>query len=236
MIQQAGERTFDFAAGEILNIDKPAGITSFGVVHKIRKWTHCKKVGHGGTLDPMATGVLLIFTGKATKQVPKFMDLSKIYEGTIELGKTTDTDDVQGQIIEIKEVPQFEENQVRAVLNSFQGEIDQVPPMFSALKKDGKRLYKLARQGKVVHREPRKVVVHTIDLLSYEWPLLHIRVHCSKGTYIRSIARDVGSALGTGGCLSALRRTQIGDYRVDDAYTLDEFQQILSNHEYLLHN
>lgn len=221
--------TFDFEAGEILNIDKPAGITSFGVVHRIRKWTHCKKVGHGGTLDPMATGVLLIFTGKATKQVPQFMDLSKVYEGTIELGKTTDTDDVEGQLIETRPVPEYDENRLRSVLESFLGEIEQVPPMFSALKKDGQRLYKLARKGQVVHREPRKVTVHSIELLSCQWPSFRVRIACSKGTYIRAIARDIGHLVGTGGILTALQRTQVGPYHVDEAYSLEAFEQMMKH-------
>ena len=212
---------FDFEGGEILNIDKPGGLTSFGVVERIRRWTGCRKVGHAGTLDPLATGVLLICTGRATKRVSEFMEMEKEYEGTVELGITTETDDGEGKIKGRSEVPQFTRDEIETIVKHLQGTIGQIPPMYSALKKDGQRLYKLARQGKVVHREPRKVTIHEIVLMKWENPDLHIRVRCSKGTYIRALARDIGKRCGTGGTLKSLRRTRVGPYRVEDAYLVN---------------
>ncbi len=213
----------EFEAGKIININKPAGMTSFAVVRKIRHWTQCKKVGHAGTLDPAATGVLLVCTGKATKQVSQFVDMDKEYEGKIHLGIATDSDDADGTVIEEKEVPELNEAQIEEVLYKFKGRIEQVPPMFSALKHNGKRLYKLARKGKVVERKPREVMIYDIELLSWESPFIQLRVHCLKGTYIRSLARDIGLALQTVAHLTTLQRTRIGDYKVQDAVTLEKF-------------
>ena len=218
--------TFDFEAGEILNVDKPEGITSFGVVERIRQWTRCRKVGHAGTLDPLASGVLLVCTGLATKRVSEFMALEKEYEGTVVLGKTTETDDAEGKILQIAHVPAFTEENITSTLRRFEGEIDQVPPMYSALKRNGRRLYQLARQGEVVPREPRKVHVYKLKLLEWKNPFLRIRVRCSKGTYIRALARDIGEQLSTGGYLTALRRTRIGTYTVEDSYSLVALQAL----------
>lgn len=216
---------FDFEAGEVLNIDKPLGMTSFGVVERIRRWTGCRKVGHAGTLDPLATGVLLVCTGRATKRVSEFMDLEKEYEGVVELGKVTDTDDTEGKIVEEHPVPDFSKEDIESSLNSFRGTIDQIPPMYSALKKNGQRLYKLARRGKEVPRQPRSVTIHEITLLNWMCPELSIRVRCSRGTYIRALARDIGNKLGAGGYLKTLRRTRIGQFRVADSYTLETFRR-----------
>jgi len=203
-------------------------MTSFSVVAKVRAWTHCKKVGHAGTLDPFATGVLLVCTGKATKRVSEFMELEKEYEGVIELRKTTETDDREGKILQQQDVPVFSIKDIQSVLKKFIGEIEQVPPMYSALKKNGVRLYKLARKGKVVYREPRKVKIHEITLLKWDRPFLEIRVKCSRGTYVRALARDIGKELGVGGYLKELCRTRIGTYSIKDSYTLTTFREFLS--------
>ena len=215
---------WDFEAGEILNIHKPAGLTSFDVVARIRKWSGCRKVGHAGTLDPNATGVLLICTGKATKRVSELMEMEKEYIGVIELGKCTDSDDIEGKIICQKEVPLFEKNDILTELKKFEGDIQQVPPMFSALKYKGHRLYQLARQGKTVPRAPRIVSIREMTLLDWENPCVHIRVRCSRGTYIRAIARDLGAALDTGGYLKELCRTKICTFTVDQGLSLEEFK------------
>lgn len=221
----------DFDEGVLLNIDKPLSMTSFGVVERIRRWTRCRRVGHAGTLDPAATGVLLVVTGKATKRACHLMELDKVYEGTINLGKSTDTDDREGRILEEKPVPNFSKAKIEDVLLEFQGEINQIPPVFSALKKNGQRLYKLARKGQTVEPEPRKVRVYHISLLALSLPLIKIRVHCSKGTYIRALARDIGQRLDTGGFLSDLRRTRVGRYTVEDAWSLMTLQDVLVTNE-----
>ena len=218
---------FNFEAGEVLNIDKPAGMTSFSIVERIRRWTRCKKVGHAGTLDPLATGVLLVCTGLATKRVSKLMELEKVYEGTIELGKSTETDDAEGKVLKHVRVPTFSQEDLVPILKKFEGEVEQVPPMYSALKKDGQRLYRLARRGEVVPREPRRVRIYELELLEWQRPFLRVRVRCSKGTYIRALARDMGEQLGTGGYLKTLRRTRVGRYCVEDAYSLEALRELL---------
>jgi tRNA pseudouridine55 synthase len=220
-----------FQCGDIVNIDKPLGLTSFQVVKRIRRWTGCRKVGHAGTLDPMATGVLLICTGKATKKVAVFMELMKTYEGEILLGQTTDTDDADGRIIQESSVPLISESQIRLVLNEYLGEIEQVPPQYSAIRRNGTRMYHLARKGFHVPAPPRHVLIDQISLLSWENPRIRIRVRCGKGTYIRSLARDIGKQLGTGGHLSQLRRTAIGPYYVDEAWPLEQFKKAVLNDE-----
>lgn len=217
------ERSFNFAEGEILSIDKPSGWTSFDVVKKIRNLVRVKKVGHAGTLDPFATGVLVVCTGKATKRISEFVEISKEYVGEIYLGAETDSFDVTGKITaeyDGKQVPTIED--IEKVLPSFRGEIMQIPPMFSALKVKGKRLYQYARQGITIAREPRKLTIHSLDVLDYEYPILKIRVHCSKGTYIRSLAHDIGQLLGIGGYLKSLIRTKVGEFTVENAWNLDD--------------
>ena len=222
-----------FQCGDIVNIDKPSSLTSFQVVRRIRRWTGCRKVGHTGTLDPMATGVLLVCTGKATKMVADFMELMKMYEGEILLGQTTDTDDADGRIIQESSVPLISESQIQLVLNQYLGEIDQVPPRFSAIRRNGTRMYHLARKGLPVTAPPRRVLIDQISLLSWEQPRIRIRIRCGKGTYIRSLARDIGNQLGTGGHLSQLRRTAIGPYHVDEAWPLEQFKKAVLNDESL---
>jgi len=216
-------RQYDFERGEILNIDKPAGWTSFDVVKKIRNTVKVKKVGHAGTLDPFATGVLLVCTGKATKQVSRLMGMEKEYVAELELGKESDTYDPTGVITENGELRDIARDEIDAVCASFTGEIQQVPPMYSAIKVEGQRLYKLARQGIVIEREARSVHIHSIDVLLYEAPLLRIKVVCSKGTYIRSLAHDIGRVLGCGAYLTKLTRTRVGEYTLEDAHTIPEF-------------
>lgn len=218
------EMEFHFEQGEVININKPSGWTSFDVVKKIRNLARVKKVGHAGTLDPFATGVLVVCTGKATKKINEFVDASKEYVGEVFLGAETDSYDVTGKIVaENKTVPAPNHEQVEKALDGFCGEILQIPPMFSALKVNGKRLYKYAREGKEIDRKARKVTVHSLQILNYDFPLLQLKISCSKGTYIRSIAYDLGRVLGTGGYLQSLIRTRVGEFSVNEAWQLDDF-------------
>ncbi|MBC8184972.1 tRNA pseudouridine(55) synthase TruB [candidate division KSB1 bacterium] len=217
------EKEFDFKAGAILNFAKPEGKSSFWVVKKVRRIIQTK-VGHAGTLDPFASGILLLCTGKATKQVASFMDMPKIYVGEIALGVTTNTDDVTGECVEKKNVPDLNIQEIKDVCNKFVGEINQIPPMFSAKKVQGRRLYKIARTGKVIERKPNLVFIENIEVLSYEKPNIKIKVKCSKGTYIRALARDIGEHIGCGGHLKSLIRTQIGEFKIEDSLNLEQFQ------------
>ena len=217
--------TFQENRGEILNINKPAGWTSFDVVKKIRNTTREKKVGHAGTLDPFATGVLLICTGGATKKVSHLMKLDKEYLAEIELGKTTDTYDPTGIFLTHNSIGDFNIEQIERICQKFRGEIWQVPPMFSALKIGGERLYKKARRGEVVEREPRKITIYELEIMEYCRPFLNLRIVCSKGSYIRSIANDIGKELGCGAYLKTLQRTRIGNFTIEDANDLPDFVQ-----------
>lgn len=208
-------------ANGILIVDKPEGWTSQDVVSKLRGVLHEKRVGHGGTLDPMATGVLPVFAGRATRAVEFFEHAEKAYEATLLLGTTTDTQDTTGTVLETRPVT-VDEAAVRALLPRFTGVQQQLPPMYSAVKIGGKKLYELARAGKEIEREPREITVFSIELLHFENNSARLRIHCSKGTYIRTLCHDIGQALGCGGCMAALRRVQAGAYRLADAVTLDE--------------
>ncbi len=208
-------------ANGILIVDKPAGWTSQDVAAKLRGVFHEKRVGHGGTLDPMATGVLPIFIGRATRAVPFFEHADKVYEAGLRLGLVTDTQDVTGRTLETHEVD-ITQAQLEAALDSFRGEIAQIPPMYSAIKVNGQKLYALARQGKAVERAPRPVTIFALDLLGGAGADWRLRVHCSKGTYVRTLCHDIGAALGCGGCLSALRRTRAGAYDVTRSHTMAE--------------
>jgi len=221
-------RTFNFTTGEILNINKPEGWSSFDVVKKIRSRIKVKKVGHAGTLDPFATGVLLICTGRATKQVSELIKLDKEYWAQIELGKTTDTYDKTGVVLKESNVSGIDANAIQNALENFRGEINQTPPMYSAIKVGGRRLYQMARRGEVIERPPRKVNIYALELLSFDHPFLAISVCCSKGTYIRSLAYDLGEALGCGAYLYALKRTRVGPYKIDEALTIHDFIQQVS--------
>jgi len=222
------EKKFNFEAGEILNINKPKGWTSFDVVKKIRNLIGIRKVGHSGSLDPFATGVLLVCTGRATKRVPELMRLTKEYIGEIWLGIITDTLDETGKIIDQKPVNVLTLEAVTRVCNQFCGEIDQIPPMFSALKVNGVRLYRLARKGQTIKVNPRRVTIHSLDILSFNSPMLKIKVVCSKGTYIRALARDIGNTLKCGGHLKTLCRTKIGDFSIANAWSIQEFAEYIT--------
>ena len=222
------ENEFDFNAGAIINFDKPIGKSSFWVVKQVRRIINTK-VGHAGTLDPFAIGVLLLCTGKATKQVVRLMDLPKVYIGEIELGRVTNTDDSTGEIIEEKNVPNINEHEVKEVCDKFIGDIYQVPPMFSAKKVKGRRLYKIARTGKVIERKPALVHIENIEVLSFRKPYIKIKVKCSKGTYIRALARDIGEKIGCGGHLKSLIRTQIGEFKIEDSINIEQFQKIVTD-------
>jgi tRNA pseudouridine55 synthase len=227
----------------LLVLDKPQGITSHDVVARIRRATQIKQVGHAGTLDPMATGVLVVCVGKATRLNEYLLAENKRYEGVIQLGERTNTDDAEGVVIETKPVPEISQTILDSIREKFIGEILQVPPQFSAIKKDGQRAYKLAREGERVELSARRVQIFdlrlTIDACSpptADSPLpssrpsrLALRVHCGSGTYIRSLARDIGEALQCGGHLIALRRTQSGQFKIEDAVTLDRFESAAQN-------
>jgi len=216
----------DFSAGEAILIDKPSGWTSFKVVHIIRKITGTKKVGHAGTLDPLATGLLILCTGKKTKEITKFQDGEKTYSGIIRLGIKTPSMDLETEVIEENPVSGITEEEILKVRDNFVGEIQQVPPMYSALKVGGKTLYKLARKGKTVEREPRTVNISKFEINKIEMPDIHFEISCSKGTYLRVIANDLGEMLGCGGVLALLRRTQIGEFKVRNALKMEEFEEL----------
>lgn len=206
----------------IILVDKPAGISSFGVVAKIRRELRDEfgrkiKVGHTGTLDPFATGLLILLSGKMTKKSNEFLKLDKIYEAEIKLGFTSSTGDPEGELKEVNLSLVPSPSEVQAVLNTFIGKITQTPPRFSAIKINGERAYKLARKGADFEMPSREVEIYKIEILDYSYPLLKIRCHVSSGTYIRTLAEDIGNSLQTGAYLTALRRTKIGNYRIEDA-------------------
>ncbi|HZD20628.1 MAG TPA: tRNA pseudouridine(55) synthase TruB [Burkholderiales bacterium] len=203
-----------------LLLDKPVGITSNGALQEAKRLLRAKKAGHGGTLDPLASGLLVLLFGEATKFAGPLLDSDKEYLATLELGSRTDTGDAEGKVLEVRPV-NTSAAELSAVLERFRGAIDQVPPMYSALKHDGVPLYKLARKGRTVERAARQVQISELELLGYQAPLAQLRVRCSKGTYIRSLGEDIGAALGTGAHLAALRRTGAGRFRVEDAVSLD---------------
>jgi len=205
----------------ILPVEKGPGVTSFQVVAHLRRVLRAAKIGHGGTLDPAATGLLPILIGEATKLTPYLMDLDKEYLATVRLGVTTDTQDLSGTVLETRPVPGLDTAGVQVLLEKFVGRIRQVPPMYSALHHEGRRLYELAREGVEVERQPREVTVHAIVLESLAPPDLVLRVRCGKGFYVRTLAADLGEALGAGGALARLVRTRVGPYRVEDAVPWD---------------
>jgi len=207
--------------GLILPIDKPAGWTSFDVVAKLRGGLKWKKVGHAGTLDPMATGMLIVMLGDCTTQSDEFMGLGKRYRGVVQFGLTTDSDDLDGKVLSESAVD-WDEQKIVETLDSFQGEILQRPPAVSAIRVDGKRSYKQAKKGHAVELAPRPVTISEIKIVEMKKPFVVIDVSCGKGTYIRSIARDLGEKLGCGGTLAALRRTAIGNYQIENAWQLSD--------------
>lgn len=216
-----------FADGQVLLINKPLEWTSFDVVRKLRAQMKIKKVGHAGTLDPLATGLLILCTGKFTKRINEYMAREKEYTGTITLGSTTPTYDLESEPENFKDYSGITPAQLEAVTKLFTGDILQVPPIHSAIKKDGKRVYELARRGEQVELEPRKITIKVFEITAIELPLIHFRVVCSTGTYIRSLANDVGAALGCGGHLSSLCRTRIGEFTLDKSMTVEQAQTMI---------
>ena len=216
----------------IVIIDKPAGWTSQDVVSKLRGVLRTRRIGHGGTLDPMATGVLPVFVGRGTRAVEFFEHAEKTYETVLRLGICTDTEDITGTVLEERPVA-VTRQQLEETLADFRGEILQIPPMYSALKINGQKLCDLARKGKEIERKPRPITIHRLDLLDFDGQTARLRVACSKGTYIRTLCKDIGQALGCGGCMEQLRRVAAGAYTVDEAIPLlqlvesDDPQQFL---------
>lgn len=215
----------------IVNIYKEKGYTSHDVVAVLRKVVGQKKIGHTGTLDPDATGVLPVCLGRATKVCELLTDHDKTYEALLLLGKSTDTQDISGEVLEEKDPAHLTEEEVRSCIESFIGEYDQVPPMYSALKVNGKKLYELAREGKTVERKSRRVQIHGIRILEMNLPHVRMEVDCSKGTYIRTLCHDIGEKLQVGGCMEELERTKVGRFLKEDAVTLDEVRQKMEQGE-----
>ena len=216
----------------IVIIDKPAEWTSQDVTARLRRVFGTRRIGHGGTLDPMATGVLPVFVGRATRGVEFFEHAEKTYETELLLGVATDTEDTTGTVLSRREVS-VTQAQLDGVLERFRGEIMQIPPMYSALKVNGQKLCDLARKGRQVERQPRPVTIHELTLLSREGDTLRLRVRCSKGTYIRTLCADIGEALGCGGCMQALRRTQAGEYTISKAVPLQQLLEAAEPETYL---
>jgi tRNA pseudouridine55 synthase len=203
-----------------LLLDKPVGLSSNRALQEAKKLLGAEKAGHGGTLDPLASGLLVVLLGEATKFAGPMLEADKEYLASVKLGERTDTADAEGTVLERKPV-HVDDAQLQGVLARFRGPIEQTPPMHSALKRHGVPLYKLARKGETVERQPRRVEIHELELLARRGDLLDLRVRCSKGTYVRTLAEDIGAALGTGAHLAALRRTGSGRFRIDDAVTLE---------------
>ncbi|MFB0904933.1 MAG: tRNA pseudouridine(55) synthase TruB [Nonlabens sp.] len=222
-----------YLTGQVLLVDKPLEWSSFQVVNKLR-WLIRKeykikkiKVGHAGTLDPLASGLLIICTGKETKNISTYQAQEKEYTGTITLGGTTPSYDLETEVDQTFPLDQLTEDLIKETTAQFTGEIQQKPPIFSAIKKDGKRLYELARAGETTEIESRPVTIHEFEITRINLPEVDFKISCSKGTYIRSIAHDFGAALNNGGHLSALRRTAIGNYRVDNAMSIESFEELV---------
>lgn len=215
--------------GTFLLIDKPLEWTSFDVIRKIRNLVKIKKVGHAGTLDPLATGLLIVCTGKYTKKINEFMAQEKEYTGTITLGAVTPTYDLESVPGNFKPLGELTEHTIRETTGQFTGEILQTPPVHSAIKQKGKPVYLMARRGIDVILEPRKVTIREFEITAIEMPVISFRVVCTTGTYIRSLANDFGAALGCGGYLSKLRRTRIGSFKVEDALSMEAFTASLSH-------
>lgn len=215
----------DFASGEVLLIDKPYDWTSFDVVRKVRNLIKIKKVGHAGTLDPLASGLLILCTGKFTKRINEYMAREKEYTGTFVLGETTPTYDLESIPENKTATGHLTNDEIKAATQPFIGEIMQIPPAHSAIKVQGKRVYELAREGKEVKLEPRKVIIKEFEITRIQLPEVDFRIVCSTGTYIRSIANDFGRELKVGAYLSALCRTRIGEFHLRDAISMQEFEQ-----------
>ncbi|MDQ3278441.1 MAG: tRNA pseudouridine(55) synthase TruB [Bacteroidota bacterium] len=214
-----------FEEGRVLLINKPLYWTSFDAVRKIRNLTRTKKVGHAGTLDPLASGLLIVCTGRFTKKINEYMAQEKEYTGTITLGATTPTYDLESDPVACKPFDHLTEEALHEATKPFTGAILQVPPIHSAIKKEGKRVYELARRGEDVKLDPRPVTITEFSIMKIELPVIHFKVVCSTGTYIRSLANDYGAQLGVGGHLSSLCRTRIGAFRLEDAMTIEQLEE-----------
>lgn len=218
------DSNINFNEGYTLLIDKKLDWTSFDVVRKIRNITKSKKVGHAGTLDPLASGLLIICTGKHTKKINEFLNLDKTYTGRFVIGSTTPSHDLETEIENTKSISGINKNEVEKIVNSFLGIQLQRPPKYSAVKIDGKRAYELARKEQDVKIKEKEIKINEFKILNFSSPVIEFYISCSKGTYIRSLARDIGLKLGCGAYLSELRRTKIGNFDVDDASTIEEFE------------
>lgn len=216
----------------IVIVDKPQDWTSQDVTARLRRVFNTRRIGHGGTLDPMATGVLPVFVGRATRGVEFFEHAEKTYETVLRLGLTTDTEDITGTVLTEAPVSVIDE-QIEAALAAFRGQIMQIPPMYSALKVNGQKLCDLARKGKTVERQPRPITIHELTLLERTENTLRLRVRCSKGTYIRTLCKDIGEQLGCGGCMESLRRVSAGEYTIDEAVPLQELLDTDQPEKYL---
>ena len=217
-----------YAEGKVILVDKPLHWTSFDVVRKLRSILQIKKIGHAGTLDPLATGLLIVCTGKFTKKINGYMAQEKEYTGHFTLGATTPTYDLESEPTEIKDYSFVTPELLQETIKKFTGAIEQFPPIYSAIKKDGVALYELARRGEAIELKVRNVTIHQFEITSIKLPVAEFKIVCSTGTYIRSLANDVGAALGCGAYLSSLRRTAIGDCKVVDAVDMDGFQATLA--------
>ena len=216
----------------IVIVDKPQEWTSQDVTARLRRVFQTRRIGHGGTLDPMATGVLPVFVGRGTRGVEFFEHADKTYEAVLQLGLTTDTEDTSGTVLEEKEV-HISETEFAEILTQFRGKIMQVPPMYSALKINGQKLVDLARKGKTVERQPREIEIFELTMLEFSGTTARLRVKCSKGTYIRTLCKDIGEALGCGGCMAALRRVQAGEYTIEEAIPLQTLLETENPEQYL---
>lgn len=222
--KQVHSSMIPYLEGKVLLFDKPMGWTSFDVVKKVRYLTRVIKVGHAGTLDPLATGLLIVCTGKFTKKINEYMGMEKEYTGTFTLGSVTPTYDLESEPRDFKSLDQLSHEQIHAATQIFTGPIMQTPPIHSAVKQEGKPVYLAARKGVEVKLEPRPVTIYAFSIEKIELPLVHFRVVCSTGTYIRSLANDFGASLGVGAYMSSLRRTRIGSFQVEEAIPLVEFE------------
>ena len=227
-VQISEDVKLSFETGQVILVDKPLHWTSFDVVRKIRSTLKIKKVGHAGTLDPLATGLLIVCTGKFTKKINEYMAQVKEYTGTFTLGATTPTYDKESNPENFKYYDHITEEQIKIATQKFLGKIQQFPPIYSAIKKDGVALYELARRGEEVELKARTIEINEFEITGVELPLISFKVLCGTGTYIRSLAHDMGAVLGCGAYLSELRRTKIGDLNVDDAKTMEGFMQHLA--------
>lgn len=216
----------------IVIVDKPQGWTSQDVTARLRRVFNTRRIGHGGTLDPMATGVLPVFVGRGTRGVEFFEHAEKIYEATLRLGITTDTEDITGEVLTKQEV-EISQQAFLDILPKFRGKIQQIPPMYSALKINGQKLCDLARKGQQVERQPREIEIFQLECVEFTGDTARLRVHCSKGTYIRTLCKDIGEALGCGGCMEALRRIAAGEYTIEEAVPLQELLETETPEAYL---